>query len=432
MKKVLILLLVLLILFSFSVNAESPINVELDEQPIFFDTEPIIQNGTTLVPLRAIFEALGASVEWNNETRTVTSVFDGTTVKLTIDSKTAYKNGLGFELLSAPVIVNGRTLVPVRFISESFGLFVDWEPITRTVLVSSTEMDWTTRTINRLGFRKNKLLSVYGGDLSGNRQSNVKVDVGFGERDYWAFTNEYGQLAAVIAENIILQNEDTEPVNEDGRYYPDEAKVPGTESPCLDEGHVIADSLGGVSNAYNITPQDSTLGREGDQAYVESIIRQGSGCSQFVAIITYPDTKTQIPNHYSYKFLVMENQINVEFDNVTPEVINKNENEPAEDFQASTQIHITKLDKRAEYVIITNEGSVDVDISKWVMVSEKGNQSFTFPSGTIIKAGASLKITSGDLAGTGDFTMDYATIWNNYDADPAVLYNSNNEEIDRY
>ena len=57
-----------------------------------------------------------------------------------------------------------------------------------------------------------------------------------------------------------------EPVNASGRYCNDEAKVPGVEEPDLDEGHVIADSLGGVSNAYNITPQNSTLNRHGDQA----------------------------------------------------------------------------------------------------------------------------------------------------------------------
>jgi len=429
MKKIISLLLVLLILFSFNVSAETPINVELEGQSIVFDTEPIIRNGTTLVPLRAIFESLGAEVEWDNMTRTVTSTYEGATVKLTIDSKTAYKNGVAFELLAAPVIVNSRTLVPVRFISESFGLFVDWEPKTRTVLVSATEMDWTTRTINRLGFRNNKLISVYGGDLLGNRQSNVKVDVGFGEREYWAFTNEYGQLVVVIAENIVLQDDCSEPVNESGRYYPDEAKVPGTESPYLDEGHVIADCLGGVSNAYNITPQESTLNRHGDQAYMEAVIRQAGGCSQFVAIISYSDTKTQIPSHYSYTYMLKGNEINDEFDNVNPE---KESEEPIESSSESTQIKITKLDKRAEYVVITNQGSVDVNISKWVMVSEKGAQSFTFPNGTILKAGASFKITSGDMAGTGDFTMAKTTIWNNSELDPAVLYDANRNEIDRY
>ena len=163
------------------------------------------------------------------------------------------------------------------------------------------------------------LIEVYGGDLSGDRKPNAVVDVGFGEREYWAFTNEYGQLVKVIADEIILQDDSSEPVNSDGRYYDDEAKVPGTESPDLDEGHVIADSLGGVSNAYNITPQDSTLNRYGDQAYMEKVIRDAGGCTDFVAVITYPNKDTQTPSHYSFTYTLNGNVINDEFDNVNPE-----------------------------------------------------------------------------------------------------------------
>ncbi|MFA9466226.1 MAG: zinc ribbon domain-containing protein [Velocimicrobium sp.] len=68
--------------------------------------------------------------------------------------------------------------------------------------------------------------------------------------------------------------------------------------------NVIADSLGGVSNAYNITPQNSTLNRHGDQAYMEKVIRDAEGCSNFVAEITYPDTKTQIPSHYKFSYVL--------------------------------------------------------------------------------------------------------------------------------
>ena len=146
-----------------------------------------------------------------------------------------------------------------------------------------------------------KIIEVDGGNLSGYREPNVAVDIGFGNRKYWAFTNEYGQLVRVIADEIILQDENSEPLT-DGRYYEDEAKVPGTESETLDEGHVIADSLGGVSNAYNITPQDSTLNRHGDQAYMEKIIRDAGGCTDFEAIITYPNTETQIPSKYKYTY----------------------------------------------------------------------------------------------------------------------------------
>ncbi len=168
-----------------------------------------------------------------------------------------------------------------------------------------------------------KLINVDGGDLSGYREANVVVDIGYGDREYWAFTNEHGQLIRVIADQIILQDDDSEDVTSDGRYYHDEAKVPGVEHSELDEGHVIADSLRGVSNAYNITPQDSTLNRYGDQAYMEDVIRKAGGATDFEAIITYPDTTTHIPSHYEYTYTVKGNVVTDSFDNVNPDKVNE-------------------------------------------------------------------------------------------------------------
>ena len=181
---------------------------------------------------------------------------------------------------------------------------------------AETETEKTDSTLEDL-VANNKVIEVHGGDLSGNREPNVAVNIGFGDRDYWAYTNKYGQLVKVVAKEIILQNNKTEPVNSNGRYYSDEAKVPGTEFKGLDEGHVIADSLGGVSNAYNITPQGSTVNQEGGEQFeMEQLIKFAGGCTDFVATITYPDTKTQIPSHYSYTFNLNGEIISKEFDNV--------------------------------------------------------------------------------------------------------------------
>ena len=166
------------------------------------------------------------------------------------------------------------------------------------------------------------LIEVDGGNISGYRAATVVVDIGFGDREYWAYTNEYGQLVRVVAAEIILQDNTTEPVNSEGRYYDDEAKVPGTENANLDEGHVIADSLGGVANAYNITPQDSVLNRHGDQAYMERNIVQAGGATNFEAIITYPDTTTQVPSYYKYTYTINGYQVVDEFQNVNPDEYN--------------------------------------------------------------------------------------------------------------
>lgn len=195
------------------------------------------------------------------------------------------------------------------------------EETTSTVVDEPAVEETSTQQNNEL-FSGYKLIEVDGGDMSGYREPNVVVDIGYGDREYWAFTNEYGQLVRVIADEIILQDDRTEPVLSSGRYYPDEAKVPGVESDVLDEGHIIADSLGGVSNAYNITPQDVTLNRHGNQAYMEDVIRSAGGATNFEAIITYPNTETQIPSSYQYTYTLMGNEIIDIFDNVNPDEVN--------------------------------------------------------------------------------------------------------------
>lgn len=168
-----------------------------------------------------------------------------------------------------------------------------------------------------------KTITVDGGDKSGYREPSVRVDIGFGDHEYWGFTNKYGQLVRVVADEITLQDDTTESVTSNGRYYSDEAKVPGVESSTLDKGHVIADSLGGVSNAYNITPQDSVMNRHGDQAYMEQTIRDAGGATNFEAIITYPDTETHIPSKYKYTYTVRGNNVVDEFENVNPDEYNE-------------------------------------------------------------------------------------------------------------
>ncbi|MGG1594202.1 DNA/RNA non-specific endonuclease [Terribacillus saccharophilus] len=214
--------------------------------------------------------------------------------------------------------------------------------------VEEPKEEETSTRANEEEFAGYDILEVDGGDLSGYRQPNVAVDIGYGERVYWAFTNDHGQLVRVIADEIILQDDSTEPVTSSGRYYSDEAKVPGVESDILDEGHVIADSLGGVSNAYNITPQESTLNRHGDQAYMEKSIRDAGGATNFEAIITYPDTETQIPSSYKYTYTLMGNEIVDTFDNVNPDEVNESlgltGNKPSESTSSNTSGDISSVD----------------------------------------------------------------------------------------
>lgn len=113
------------------------IKVMLNGKMLEFDTDPVIEKDTTLVPLRAIFEALGMTVDWDADTGKITAHKGSVNIELTVGSTSAYKNGEIITLSTAPYITgSGVTLVPVRFISESCGLDVMWDSDTRTVRIN--------------------------------------------------------------------------------------------------------------------------------------------------------------------------------------------------------------------------------------------------------------------------------------------------------
>jgi lactocepin len=97
------------------------------------DAAPFIKDGRTLLPIRALIEALGGSVQWNASTRTATVMLGSRTVALTIGSTTALVNGKPITLDVAPMIVGGRTFLPLRAVAENLGLDLAWEPISRTI-----------------------------------------------------------------------------------------------------------------------------------------------------------------------------------------------------------------------------------------------------------------------------------------------------------
>lgn len=111
------------------------ITITIDGKDIKFDQPPIIVNDRTLVPMRAIFEALGAVVDWENDSRTAVGTKDGVTIRIQIDNNVMKKDSSEIILDVPAQLVNNRTLVPIRAVSESFGCKVDWVDSTRTVVI---------------------------------------------------------------------------------------------------------------------------------------------------------------------------------------------------------------------------------------------------------------------------------------------------------
>ena len=117
--------------------AAQAVRVIVDGSAIAFDQPPVTIGGRVLIPLRGVFERLGAFVQWNPATNTVLATRGGSQIQLTIGSRAAFVNGRQVRLDVPPMVVGGRTLVPLRFVSEAMGASVDWEPSTRTVFITS-------------------------------------------------------------------------------------------------------------------------------------------------------------------------------------------------------------------------------------------------------------------------------------------------------
>ena len=135
LRRLLALLLILLTVASPVLAANGDITVLLNGTALEFDVPPQILNGRTMVPMRKIFESLGAVVTWDAQSRTATGRKGDTVVNVSVDSTTLFKNGVPITLDVPPKIINNRTLVPVRAIAESFDCAVDWLASTRTVTI---------------------------------------------------------------------------------------------------------------------------------------------------------------------------------------------------------------------------------------------------------------------------------------------------------
>ena len=134
-----ILITLALSLFALSAAADSGIKLYINDVLIPSDVAPVIVNDRTLVPVRCIFEAFSADVSWSDETKQVIINSGGNKIILTIDNKRAYFNNEIVTLDAAPVIINDRTLVPVRFISEKLGYSVVWDEGAKSVKIYSPQ-----------------------------------------------------------------------------------------------------------------------------------------------------------------------------------------------------------------------------------------------------------------------------------------------------
>lgn len=132
-------------------NPPRNIKVFVDGLPVSFDVQPIIKNGRTLVPFRAVSEALSVEVTWEPKTQQITALDPTTTISLQVGSTKAVINNTSVDLDVPPSIMNGRTLIPLRFFSEAFNCQVSWDAVNYTVNIISAPKPMTVLGFYALG-----------------------------------------------------------------------------------------------------------------------------------------------------------------------------------------------------------------------------------------------------------------------------------------
>ncbi|WP_194840802.1 copper amine oxidase N-terminal domain-containing protein [Filobacillus milosensis] len=126
MKKVLLVLLMMLLWTSPNATSAE-------------ETNAVLVNDTTMVPMRDLFESIGADVTWNQKLKRASATLDETRLDLNIDSRFAVKDGELIQMIQAPVLIKGKTYLPLRFVTENFGAEVEWNQETRTAHVFLNE-----------------------------------------------------------------------------------------------------------------------------------------------------------------------------------------------------------------------------------------------------------------------------------------------------
>jgi hypothetical protein len=271
------------------------IQVIIDGKEVQFDVKPVILKGRTLVPMRAIFKSLGMEVEWDNEKRTARGSNAATKIEFTIDSDKAYFNGEKVSLDVPAKLIDGRTLIPLRILSELLGYKVVWVEESQMILISRQDIiEWR-----------------YGGyeNVSPYKEYECKFINGVKTSDIRYTGNTGSNSIAMISSQINLEAGQTTDI-----------KI--TINTALDKSITIKAS----NNKVKVTPSSDTLFYVTGVSTGETIITVYNSAGESATckiIVVYPTASRQHPmkinEPINITFTLDDNVIN--FDMTLKEII---------------------------------------------------------------------------------------------------------------
>jgi len=386
-----VIIMISFLLCSNVAVGNQPITVTVNGRALVMDTQPISRDGRALVPLRVIFEVLGANVAWDPVARTITGTRGNTTMFLQINNRTAKLNGNSITLDVPPAVIDGRTMVPTRFIAESLDAQVNWDGQTRAVsIVTGDATAVTVRTIPAT------VISITDGDtvrvrLESGKEEAVRL-IGVDTPESTREIEPFGKEAAAFTrreldgKTVFLETD----ISERDRF-----------------GRLLA-------YVWLVQPANDNEAEVRVKMFNAELLLQG-----------YAQLMTITPNvKYTDMFLKFEREARNAGKGLwaAAEPIGK----------PTTEVVIASVDLAGEVVRVENKSANNIDISGWILVSERGNQRFTFPVSTVIAAGRSITVVSGSNAviGTDRLLWTRSSVWNN-DGDPAVLLDAEGREVSR-
>ena len=188
-------------------NAENDVvSVTVDNVAVEFDQNPVIIEGHTLVPVRAVFEQAGATVTWDQPTQTATITKDEYIVTIKYGDSVMYKNGQSIELEQPADVINNRTMIPVRAIAEAMDFAVTWDGHHSLILISTTGKPYRAFAFLKTGFRTLEDQA----EFYSNGSALVDIDLdGDGRRENISFSSSYDVLSDPTPVLVIDGNDYT-------------------------------------------------------------------------------------------------------------------------------------------------------------------------------------------------------------------------------
>jgi len=220
-RKIVICLFLMMMVATMPVlaNEYADITIEVDGKAVEFENPPVIKEGRTLAPLRAVFESLGLEVIWNAENQSISGKADGVDIWLQLNNPIALVNGKEVVLDVPAFVIEGRTYVPVRFLGESTGSEVGWDGDKNLVSIAKTEKENEVEVIDYVyademreaGFvveenGVNNVVSYLYGNINNVAQSMVEIQY-CAERDrhHESSTNQFYYIGVYTAYEVVLE-----------------------------------------------------------------------------------------------------------------------------------------------------------------------------------------------------------------------------------